>query len=235
MEFKGQEVPQFLVDHVLRYSQNLSRVNGMIDLHQAFEEMVQRAVADGNVLKDDAPNPDDVLRLAVVLLHSAFEDTLRSMTSRHFKLDDPDLLEKKKIRISVKGESIERLTLGGLASLGEKTAAELVRESVDAWLSTKSFSNLADVTSVLQCMGLNVESLRPLIEPLVPMMQRRHRIVHNADRRADATPSAKNSASAISKSDVATWKAAVEKFINQLLYEVQHLPPPKGSGVSATE
>jgi hypothetical protein len=155
----------------------------------------------------------DVLRAAVVFLHATLEDLLRSLlewklpqASAHHLKDIP--LEGKKPRTS--------FTLDELAAYRGTTVDDLIKRSVSASLEESNFNHPGEVDRVLDRIGLPRATLDPYRGKLGPMMQRRHWIVHRADRNT-ASGRGHHSARPLQQTTVETWRRALEQFGGDVL------------------
>src|ERR1019366_9806394 len=75
----------------------------------------------------------------------------------------------------------EKFDLGALNAHRGKTVDQLIQESIEGYLDRESFGSCADVDKVLRQMGLDTTPFKSFYADLDRMMQRRHRIVHEAD------------------------------------------------------
>jgi hypothetical protein len=75
----------------------------------------------------------------------------------------------------------EKFHLGALERHRAKTVDQVISESVEVYLNRANFSSCADVERLLLQMSLDARAFKTLFPDLEQMMQRRHRIVHEAD------------------------------------------------------
>ena len=79
------DVPEYLTAHATRLSQNVTRVDSLIDLHGFLDRL-----AEG--VEDRRPEVNDVLRVVTVLLHASLEDFIRSIAAENLSMANADLL-----------------------------------------------------------------------------------------------------------------------------------------------
>jgi hypothetical protein len=205
-----QEVPPYLRRHIERMCIMIARVDSLLDLHSFLSPI---AAADSS---EQPPDPDDVLRAAVVLLHAHMEDSLRSVAREHLSRSSTDILKTIPLAGSYRAE---KFTLADLIAHRGKSVDELLDESIRHALSKRSFNNCADVNKILEELGIDVAHCRSRFAELDEMISRRHRIVHECDYIPDSGhPPALTS---ITPAAVEKWKDAVQDFLQKLFYALQ--------------
>lgn len=112
----------------------------------------------------------DILRAAVVLLHAALEDCLRSLSYLEFPNASPDELNKTGYKVQ----------LGKVAEYRDKTVNELIRDVAFDYLEGATYNNPEGISKTLKSIGITIE--KSAISQLDIAIKRRHRIVHRADR-----------------------------------------------------
>ncbi len=123
----------------------------------------------------------DLFRAIVVFLHATFEDVLRTAARQRLGNAEPKILDNIPLVGTTKLGRAEKFHLGSLAAHRGKTVDNLIQESVEHYLNRESFGSCADVEEILRQMGLDTEPFKSLYADLDRMMNRRHRIVHEAD------------------------------------------------------
>jgi hypothetical protein len=156
----------------------------------------------------------DLLRAAVVLLHAAMEDVLRSAlewrwpeTTIRELLDDVPMLGHNRGR---------RIGLSDLMQHRDSTVDDLIRASVAAHLERASFNNVGDVKRAVRRIGLDPAIVTPYEDALASSIARRHSIVHRADRQ-DAAGSGHSATASLPRRDVVRWIDVVEAFCADLV------------------
>lgn len=133
---------------------------------------------------DDPPElsikGEDVVRAVIVFLYASVEDFLRELVRILYKRLPEVRLDEIPIRVGSKNS--KTIGLGTLARHPDKVFSNVVRESVNEWLSEKNFSKVPAVTAILQELRIKIDkNWTDYLKSLSQLMQRRHRIVHNAD------------------------------------------------------
>lgn len=149
-----------------RFHGNLERVAGLV---RVFE------VGGGN---------SDILRAAVVLLHAALEELVRS-TVRVLLPRSPRPFEKMVFAwFGSEKRGPDKISLQQLADFRGKTVEEILDRAFEYHLDHSSYNYPAEVIGALRELRVTLppeEELRPILRELSPMMARRHRIAHCAD------------------------------------------------------
>lgn len=123
----------------------------------------------------------DILRAAVVLLHSSFEEYYRSVLGYILpKICTEDNLKNMSF-LGSDGNHKAKITLGELIKLREKTVDQLITESIQETLNFTSFNNYQDIVSWSGKIKIDLCGFKEQ-EKLDNLIQRRHKIVHEADK-----------------------------------------------------
>src|SRR5207253_11452992 len=120
----------------------------------------------------------DLLRSAIVFLHSTLEDLLRSVEVRRTPAAGESVLNDIPL-VGVRGE---KFALGKLAAHRGKTVDAVILESVAAYLERQSYNNPEELAAFCARAGVDKGMLQPFFGVLGEFMRRRHQIVHRADR-----------------------------------------------------
>ena len=121
----------------------------------------------------------DVLRAATVLLHATLEEFLRGVSAWKLPQASEDVLDGIPL---VGSQRHEKYTLGKLASHRGKSVDGLISESVGAYLQRTNYNSTHEICSLLDSVGVQLDPLRPHLPTLGEFLERRHLIVHRADR-----------------------------------------------------
>ena len=121
-------------NHFDRFDQNIARVDNLCNLFETVKESKKRpTVKEG-----------DILRAAVVFLHSALENYLRSVIA--------EWLPKKGDKRAIDGISLptsesraEKFMLGALLDFSEQKVSDLISEAVQKHMSRVSFNDYTDI------------------------------------------------------------------------------------------
>ena len=183
-----------------RFNQNISRVDALVTLYgQKKGGATRPSVVEA-----------DILRAAVVFLHSALEDYLRGViSSRLAESKDKSVLDK----IALKGSEhrAEKFLLGALVDFSDISVSELITDSVHQYMSKVSFNDINDICNWVKTINLNIEGFQEH-ESISKMIARRHKIVHEADMN-EAHGYGYHRASSISVPIVTAWKEAVVNLV----------------------
>ena len=197
-------------DRILeKLNQNLARVESLVVTYETHPDAQGAGRKRHEVL--------DVLRAAVVLLHASLEEILRDLA--YWKLPNaaPDVLN----RIPWVGHTpSKKLALGEIANHRGKTVDEIMTESVNAHLERSNFNSVTEMSALLESVGIDVGQINARFTDLQALMDRRHQIVHRADRQQTVIGRGDHQIRAINKEMVRGWTSAVEDFggaLNALL------------------
>jgi hypothetical protein len=189
-----------------RFNGNLERVGHLVEIYETLTTGLGRRPVDTS----------DILRSAVVFLHAALEDFLRSLLE--WKLPSAQASYLKDIPLKGK-KPRSTFTLDDLAHFRGSNVDDLISCSIADHLERSNFNTPGDISSVLQSIGLMRSLLDPYRDKLGPMMKRRHWIVHRADRN-NATGSGQHAALGLQKATVEAWSIAVRQFGTSVLIQV---------------
>lgn len=194
------------VDIDARFRANLARVQALVSGHR---QLARGAFGRGDAIRPEVR--DELLRAAVVLMHAALEDLLRSIESvrlpvaraedyKHLHLFSPD-------GDPYKGEG--RFSLIQLADWRGRSVDEVFAASIEAYLERSNYNNVNDVVGALHRSGLGDAWDAQYGGGLTALMSRRHWIAHRADRNYAGLG---HSANAIEVATVDSWLKLVQNF-----------------------
>lgn len=158
---------------------------------------------------------DDILRAAVVLLHAHLEDHLRSVASALLLTGDENCLNAIPLA-GVSGRP-EKFLLGRLVQHKGKLVDDLLRESVSEYLERRTFSDTDEIAQTLEALGVDISKVSSTFPEIQRMMERRHQIVHRADRIREDDPTV---LAAISPDEVEVWMKATKIFLQSMLLQL---------------
>jgi hypothetical protein len=184
-----------------RVDRTLERVRHLVSLYEAY-------VGQGQGRRDIRAS--DVLRAATVLLHATLEQLLRDLATQYLPAAPREALDVVPL-VGIKGRA-EKFLLGALAEHREKQVSDLIRESVDAYLSKVNYNDTEDVAVLLRSVGIDTARVNGRFADLEALMQRRHQIVHQADRNPERGRG-QHWAQSIGRHTVLRWIEAVEDFV----------------------
>ena len=190
---------------------NLARVENLVATFEAQPAVAgQRGRRSAQVL--------DLLRAGVVFLHASLEDMLRSIAYWKLPMADAGVIDE--VPLTGIGNNPKKFLLGSLVPHRGKTVDELISESVSAKLDRSNFNNTGEVAALLKSVGVSVENVNSEFEELDKLMERRHKIVHRADRQDAVTGSGDHQVRAINEETVRDWATSVKNFAEKLTEEL---------------
>ncbi len=124
---------------------------------------------------------EDILRAAIVLLHASLEELLRSIYKYKYSCITEDQW-KNICLLGLNKTGQTKITLADIIKYKEKTVESLLKESIDDYLSRKTYNNIQDIVEFCKELGINSTLIDGNKTLLIEMIERRHKIAHNADR-----------------------------------------------------
>ena len=118
--------------------------------------------------------------------------------------------------------------MGMLKKYPGKSLADVVRDSIEEWLSKKNFGNTTAVCDILNDLQINYEEQKKYLSGLGKLMDRRHRIVHNADL-ASPTDDEPQKITLDESREITRWFFDVDFFVSELAISV--LPPTSAAPI----
>lgn len=188
-------------------SQNLDRVENLITVYESHPDAKKQGRKSAETL--------DILRAAVVLLHASLEDVLRRLAYWKWPTGNSATLDK--IPLVGLGSGSLKHSLGDLTKHRGKAIDDVLRESVDAYLERSNYNNTSEVSSLLSSVGVRVSAVSQHFDVLQNLMERRHQIVHRADRKSEVKGSGDHEIQSIHKDTVREWANAVKQFSEAVL------------------
>jgi hypothetical protein len=175
------------------FDRNIERVRS---LRKLYSSLKNDEIKEGKEYKFT-----DVLRSAVVLLHSSFEEYYRSVLGYLApKLCTEDDLKNISFPGS-EGKHREKVTLGEILKFRGKTVDQLITESIQESLKCTSFNDYADIVLWAKKIKIDLSKFKSQ-DKLNKLIKRRHQIVHEAD---NAKSDDKYSLSQIRDDTVEDW------------------------------
>lgn len=133
-----------------RFRSNLERVDSLVSFCEA-RRAEETSTGQGRTTVANT----DLLRSAVVFLHAALEDVMRSvLADRWPKATDGELFER--VPFVLADKKPEKITLGQLAvEYGGKSVEDVLRANVEAYLEHSNFNAVSELVLALQRAGLD--------------------------------------------------------------------------------
>lgn len=159
---------------------------------------------------------EDLLRATVVLTHAYLEDFLRTLAAVLLPEGGENCLDGIPLA-GLRGRS-DKFTLGNLVRHKGKLVDEILRESVSEHLENHTFNHKGDIEDLLTKLGFDFAESKEDLATIQGMIQRRHQIVHRADR-VKLPASDTYILQPIQTSEVENWVLATHRFMTRLMKE----------------
>lgn len=194
--------------HKILFDRNIERV---CSLRKMYNSLKSDEVKEGKEYKFT-----DILRSAVVLLHSSFEEYYRSILGCILPKTCTEDDLKNMSFLGSAGNHKDKITLGGLIKVREKTVDQLITESIRESLSFTSFNDYQDIVSWSKKIKIDLSEFKDQ-EKLNKLIHRRHKIVHEAD---NAKSDDEYALAPIRENSVEEWIEVVRNLVELIDREV---------------
>lgn len=197
------------------FDSNLQRVDSLIAMYSQVKGTEQ---SDKN--KDYRFT--DMLRAAVVFLHSAFEEYFRNIITVWLPVKGTKELLKSIVLPDDAGKNGVKYSLSDLLLYKDKTVGEIFQESVAEFMSRSSFNSYSEIYSWGTKIGLTFKSFDKQ-KDIDKAVQRRHKIVHEADIELRST---RKQIKGIKEADIAQWRQAYSELVEMVESQVDEWKKP---------
>lgn len=187
--------------HLDRFNKNIQRVDNLCNIFEVVKETPNRPTV----------KEADVLRAAVVFLHSAMEDYLRGVLTEY--LPECDTRNLENIALYQNEGRPGKFSLGTLKPHSELTVSELIKKSVEEQMKHTSFNDTTDISGWMTRINISTSGANVDLSQLNTTITRRHKIVHEVDANQQSGRGYHNAAS-INLRTVKSWEANVIAFVN---------------------
>jgi hypothetical protein len=197
------------------FSENMERVENLINGAEFID-----------ATEPESYLSDEVLRAAVVFLHSTLEEVIRNLyLSRipHVRIENLNKIPLATERGT--GSRPEKILLGQLIPFQGKLVENVIIDSIKYYVDSMNLNNSSQLIGALDLAEVPCASLSMFLPKLNEMMQRRHQIVNQMDRSAELDP-LDFPINNISIPMVRDWKNNVELFTVALMDLVSRNPRP---------
>jgi hypothetical protein len=191
------------------FNENIARVENLIS---ASKRLVGEDISDTQLA-------NEVLRAAVVFLHSSLEEIIRNLFLHKLPQVTPENLNKVPFNGHEPTHRPKGILLGDLLEYRGQFVENLIRDSIDQYVNTININGTNQLVDCLKLADVPHEPLRPFFEPLDTLMKRRHIVVHQMDRSSKLDPLTSN-LNDIDEAVVVAWKIAIVGFATQLFATV---------------
>lgn len=187
------------------FQQNTDRVKNLILAFQLLEE--------NNI--EDSETRKDILRAAVVFMHSTLEEIIRNLFIGLLPNGNNRHLNK----IPFVGHEVHHpkgILLGHLKDFNGRFVENIILESIENYVDTLNVNNTTQLSTLFEMVEISTESLRQYFPELESLMKRRHQIVHQMDRSNELDP-LMEPVTNIELQTVIDWQNALHDFFSELL------------------
>lgn len=198
---------EVITPYVKRLEQNADRAFTLIELYAKLQRDANYSSQQG---------ADDILRASVVFIHATLEDFLRTLALQLLPYASERALSSIPLSGFGPGNRVEKFSLGQLARFHGKSVDEVIATSVQNALANSNFNSVDDIAHLLLNLDINIDQVQEGFPKLQEMMERRHQIVHRADRIEENATSDQIIAD-IDPKDVLRWMRAVTEFVSGVL------------------
>ena len=186
----------------IRFGYNLARVESLITIYDRIS---------GNKKFEDVKS-SDILRSGVVFLHATLEDVFRQLI--RFRADKDISIVLKHLKFPVEdenGQPPNQIKLSDLISYRDKPVDEVIQASMDYYFEHLTFSRRKNIDQAMVMVGLSPGDFTTNLELLIEAVKRRHKIVHEGDRKPQSSDS-HGQIKKIVRDDLAKWLKEVENI-----------------------
>jgi len=204
--------------HLDLHTEAMGRVMKLLTFADHLESSIPFPPAEDKTrpssdIKSQTEAVREMQRAAVVLTHAYLEDFLRTIAE--VLLPECDENSLKVIPLAGLPGRPEKFHVGTLVQHKGKTVDELLRQSVREHLDRKTFNNKGEIEELLRTLRFDLSGSKEDLAAIQQMIQRRHQIVHRADRQK--TPSSNTPVlQPIEDRDATRWLRATHQFMLNL-------------------
>lgn len=197
-------------DHTAQeFRNNLARVRNLTDVYKSLS--IPRVKGRVSVKKTD------VLRAAVVFLHGSVEEVFRNLLLWKLPaVGNEEALNAVPLIGGRPSGRAEKFLLGRLTEFRGRFVENLIYESVEAYVNFMNLNNKGDIESYLRMVGLEPTQFSMHYDAMQSLFQRRHQIVHQADRNS-SYGSGQHKAESLALVKVEMWIDVTEAFIGEVI------------------
>lgn len=206
---------------VKRINTNLHRVFSYSDIVSSIEIQLEPGtpVTSGEPL----PSPlDEIIRSAIVFLHSVLEDSIREIARTEYKNFPKEKLNDIPLLSTSYGYHPKKFFLGELYDFKDKTVDYIFQVSISNYLDQQSFNKIEDIISILTAIGYDYKEYEETFSHLQELIDRRHQIVHKADLLSEHNTTETKD---VILDDYLIWTDAVDTFIRTIIKDFTGIDP----------
>ncbi len=159
----------------------------------------------------------ELLRATVVFTHSTLEDFLRNLQA--WKIPETDTDKLSQIWL-LESQRKTKFSFQDLYKYKSIKVEKLIEKSVKNHLNYESYNQTNDIVSAIESCGLRVtEPIKDLFPIVTELMNRRHHIVHRADRN-EKVGSGHHRFKSLNLIQVNKWIGAIDNLAEQLIIQI---------------
>lgn len=187
--------------------ENISRVENLIQLYEKL--------FTNNIGNESEQN--DILRSAVVFLHSTIEELVRNLFIEKMPKQDRKTLDEIPFSIHITSHRSKGILLGELAhEYRGHFLDNIVLDSINAYVNSMNLNDITQLVCQLEKVKIDISGIKEIYPNLNSLMKRRHQIVHQMDRSNSLDPDTAP-INSISVDEVKAWRKSTKKLIDHCL------------------
>lgn len=164
---------EFTVNQTTVFGENMQRAQSLISIYKRLAELQN---------KKTAIHSTDILRAAVVFMHAALEELIRSLIIVTYANAPQCEIDKVPLFLQRRSRQAEKFLLGALVEHKHLTVDQVIQKSVESHFQNQTFNNRADLVRAMEMIGVKKGMAKKMLPTLDAMLDRRHQIVHRVDR-----------------------------------------------------
>ncbi|MCT8341260.1 HEPN domain-containing protein [Flavobacteriaceae bacterium TK19130] len=190
------------------FDSNHRRLNNLISLYDSLRTANQGRASTAHL---------EILRASVVLTHSTMEDFIRSL--QLWKIPEIDSNKLSEIWL-LDNPRKTKFTFQEIYKHRNLRVETLLKKSVSNFLGYQSYNKTDDVASAITSCGLEVtDNIKGLFPALGDLMERRHHIVHQADKNT-YVGSGHHRYKSLNLNTVKHWIYSVDKLAEYIIIQL---------------
>ncbi|OHR75075.1 HEPN domain-containing protein [Neisseria subflava] len=201
---------------VSTYQKNKERVESLIQIYKNLG--TEKKKGRKSVLHTD------ILRSSVVFLHASLEEVMRGLAIIIWPTKDAKFInDRVPLWSEKKKDRSDKFYLGELLNFEpDTTIREIIQDSVKQYIDSKfTINNVGQLKKEITDLEIFVNISDSEAQILEGFFQRRHSIVHHADKNNNIGGSGNHSTKTIKPKDVEKYITEVDKVIQALFCEMQ--------------
>lgn len=162
---------------------------------------------------------EEVLRAAVVLLHSSLEEVVRNLFVERLPKCSVDVLNELSYPTPGNISKTKGVLLGDLFNDYQgRFVDNVIVDAINYHIDRMNINNSTQLSAMLHKVNIDTQELKSTLNELDELMKRRHQIVHQMDRNDRLDPDTRP-ISPIDLETVRNWFSAMEHFNKIILQQ----------------